>query len=359
MDDLTLKIGNRRLSGWTDIRVTRGCERCPNDFEIGLTEKYPGQALNVVVQPGDACQVLLGNDLVITGYVDRYTPSINMGGHTIKVSGRGRCQDLVDSAGEWPGGQISGATALVIAQKLASYMTPVIKVTATGDVGPIIPQFNLMNGESAFEIIERVCRFHALLAYELPDGNLHLSRVGTKKHSSGIVQGQNVQEASITYSQDQRFSEYVALIQSVETLGDAGSAGNLLATVYDKNIKRHRRKVIISEGGGLGNDVAIARANWERSRRFGRSAALTVTLDNWRDSAGLLWTPNQLVPISLPSLKLAAIHEKLVWIISEVAYHRDRRGTRAELVLMPPEAFQPEPVLLQNFIPDAGEHPKQ
>ncbi len=351
-DDLSLIVGGRQISGWTSIRVTRGIERVPSDFEIEMTELDPDGASSLVVQPGDACQVKLGNDLVITGYVDRFTPSIDSGRHSIRVVGRSKCADLVDCDAEWPGGQISGSSVLSIAQKLAapygkfsdgSKPNPILVSTDVADLGPVIPQFNLNLGEKAFEIIERLCRLAALLAYDEPDGNLFLTRVGTTEAASGFKQGVNVQSASITYSIDQRYSEVLAFIQSLDTFLDLGDDGNLLATVTDPNVARHRRKIVLAESGDSGFEVAKKRADWEVARRSGRSRQLIVVTDGWRDSAGVLYTPNTLVPVEFPALKLPLSK----WLISEVTYSRDNEtGTTARLTIMPPDAFLPQPVVL-------------
>lgn len=351
-DDLTLIVGGRQMFGWTSIRVTRGIERCPSDFELEMTELYPDEASSFVIQPGDACQVKLRDDLVITGYVDRFIPSISGSSHSLRVLGRSKCADLVDCDAEWPGGQITGSSVLAIAQKLAepygkftdgSAPNPITVSTDVADVGPIIPQFNLNLGEKAFEIIERLCRFAALLAYDEPDGNLFLTRVGTTEAASGFKQGINVQNASLTYSIDQRYSEVLAFIQSFDTFLDLGDDGNLIATVTDPNVRRHRRKIIIAEHGDSGFDVAKRRADWEVARRSGRSRQLNITTDGWRDSAGVLYAPNTLVPVDFPALKLPSNK----WLISEVTYKRDgQSGTTCDLVIMPPEAFLPQPTLL-------------
>lgn len=60
--------GGQQVQGWTSVRITRGIERCPSDFEVGLTELYPGEANDLVVQAGDTCIVKIGNDTVITGH---------------------------------------------------------------------------------------------------------------------------------------------------------------------------------------------------------------------------------------------------------------------------------------------------
>jgi prophage tail gpP-like protein len=345
-NDLKLVVGTSQLSGWTRVRVSRGVERCPSDFEIEMTEKYPGQPFDITVQPGDACQVMIGADLVITGYVDRVSPSLDPRTHSITVSGRGKCQDLVDCAAEWPGGQILGSSVLDIATKLASYYG--ITVSCTGEAGSGIPQFNLMLGETAYDVIERICRYRALLPYEGVDGNLILGAIGTMQAANGFTEGINVEKAKAIFSIDQRYSEYLAFLQSVDVFTDTGDGGNLFATVNDPTVLRHRRRVIIAEAGGGGRDVAIQRANWECARRYGRSFVVALTTDSWRDSAGALYTPNTLVPLALPTLKVTG----KTWVVSDVTYMRDENGTRASLMIMPQTAFYPEPILLQPFPAD-------
>lgn len=343
-DDLMLNIGGQAISGWTEIRVTRGITRLPSDFEVGLTELYPGELDKIVITPGVPCTVSLGSDLVITGYVDRFSPTFAANRHDIRVVGRSKCEDLVDCAAEWPGGQINGANALAIAQKLAQPYG--ITVTSTVQNLPPIVTFNLMLGESAFEVIDRISRFSAVLAYDLPDGNLVLAQAGTVTAASGLVEGQNVQEATVDYSFDQRYSDYKAFKVSVNEFKEFGDAGNQIIDKQDPNVAalgRHRELIIISEGGGRGNQVAVNQALWESARRAGRSKRARVVVDSWRDAAGNLWQPNTLVPVDLPSLKL-----KETLCIGEVTYSRGGdRGTTAELVLMPAAAFQPKPILLQ------------
>ena len=352
MSDNTVSViaAGQVLSGWTDIRITRGIERLPSDFSLSMSDVTPGTLNAVVAQAGDSAQVLIGDDPVITGYVDKMVPGFSPLAHWIRLTGRSKCADLVDCAAEWPGGQISGANALVIAQKLASvYGKNQEGIPVTSDITdlPMIPQFNLMLGESAFEIIERITRYSAALAYDLPDGSLHLSRVGTTHAASGCVEGQNVESAWVEYSADGIYSEYEGLLQSMDVLGDLGDAGNLNFTATDPNCTRHRRLILIAEAGGGGVEILKPRVLWEAARRFGRSRVVRVLVDSWRDLAGTLWTPNTLVPVELPTLKL----ESATMLLGEVTYLLDDDGGhRAELLLMDPSAFTPQPVLLQPVL---------
>ncbi|KVZ18642.1 hypothetical protein WT88_29625 [Burkholderia stagnalis] len=347
-DDVLLTVGGAAISGWTDVRITRGIERLPADFALGLTELYPGELDEVVVQPQDPCSISIGGDLVVTGYIDKYIPSFDANEHRIAATGRGKCQDLVDCSAEWDNGQISGASAVAVASKLASAYGITVSCDETGL--RVIPQFNLMLGETAFEVIDRVSRYSSLLAYDGPDGNLILARAGTDQHATGIEQGVNVQSASVEYSADQRYQTYRAYLQAINTFQEGGDGGNLIATQTDSGVKRNRKRYIIAEAVAGYMDVAAQRAAWEMNRRNGRSVVVRVEVDSWRDGSGELWTPNRLVSVYLPKLKL----DRKVWLISEVTYKIDEEGTRAELVIMNPDAFVVQPTALQYGFVDGS-----
>ena len=176
------------------------------------------------------CVVKIGDAPVITGYVDRYIPSFNRSGHGIVATGRSKCQDLVDCSAEWPNGQISGASAAEIAGKLASAYGIGVRCDVQGL--RTIPQFNILLGETAFEIIDRISKYSALLAYDNEMGDLVLSRVGTKMHASASLRGLNVEAATAEFSADQCFQTYKCYLTSINVLGgDNDTSGNLIETV--------------------------------------------------------------------------------------------------------------------------------
>ena len=347
-DTLTLQIGARRFLGWQEVRVTRGIEQMPSDFELKVTERNPDGS-KITITPGDKCTVLIGGNPVLTGYVDRYSGDLAPGRHNVSVSGRSKCEDLVDCAVIYDGGQVVAGNVLQLAADIAKPYG----ITVSGEQGRSdIPQTNINLGETCWEIIERVARYSALLAYDAPDGNLVLAKLGTVLHSSGFEQGVNVQSASVSYGMDQRYSEYVAAHMSVDQLSELGSGGLLYGKITDSGVPRLRRRVIVSEQTTSGYDVAEARAAWERNRRIGRSMSVTVVCDTWRDSAGLLWQPNQLASVHIPALKL----NRQQWLVSEVSYERNaENGTTAQVTLMPPQAFTVEPTAIGSLPKDLSD----
>ena len=153
-DDVTLTIGGTVVSGWKAVRITRGIERIPSDFDISLTERYPNLG-DVSVSPGDACVLKIGADTVVTGYVDRVTRTVDPHQHPITVSGRGMCEDLVDCSAQLQTFQFQNQTTAAIAGALAGPFG--IDVLALS-VGIVHPQVCLNVGESPFSVIDRLCK---------------------------------------------------------------------------------------------------------------------------------------------------------------------------------------------------------
>ena len=113
------------------------------------------------------------------------------------------------------------------------------------------------------------------------------------------------------------------------------------ASAKDSGVKRSRTLLIPVETGDADYAVARQRVQWEVARRYGRSQVTEVTTDSWRDSNGHLWQPNTLCTISRPQTGF-----KAVLLIAEIEFVQGDMGTHANLVLMPPQAFKPQPLVL-------------
>ncbi|HEX3348135.1 MAG TPA: hypothetical protein VHS58_08550, partial [Acetobacteraceae bacterium] len=351
-DTLHLQVGNYVLSGWQRVSVTRSMDQIPANFDLEVTERYPDSP-DIDIKPGQSCTVWIGGDLVITGYVDRYAATVNAAEHTIRVQGRSKSADLTDCSAftgslAAPDMRVKNSTALGIARTLAApYGVTIDSIAGNGFDAQ---QFNINVGETAWDVIDRLVRVSGFVAYDMPDGSVRLARAGTETMASGFTLGVNCETADIAYSMDQRYSEYIPTFLSVVALSEeAGGSAVTSAgqTQHDAEVPRFRRRFVVSEQVGPGIKLAEQRAAWEKNRRYGRSQQFNVTCDSWRDSAGNLWQPNHLAPISAPQIKLA----NATWCIGGVTYVRDEHGQHAQLLLMPKEAFTPEPAILNPLPP--------
>jgi prophage tail gpP-like protein len=252
------------------------------------------------------------------------------------------------------GAQLNCANLLDLAQRLCKAYGITAR-SAVADPGVAIPGITVMIGETPYQIIESAARYAQFLVYEDERGALVLDRVGTTMHASGFTLPGNVGAISAEQSVDGRFSEYLVVWSGVDQVSDLGALANRRANKTDNTLGEHRLRIIVSEqiapapGEALStiqNDViAEQRANWECARRIGRSQAASITCDSWRDRKGNLWTPNWLATINAPAADIS----NATWIIGSVTFRKDMSGTHADLILMPPDAFNPDPNPLNLF----------
>nr|WP_277923140.1 contractile injection system protein, VgrG/Pvc8 family [Sphingomonas sp. CARO-RG-8B-R24-01] len=299
----------------------------------------------VIATAGDPCEVYLGDDLVISGFIDEEMPGGDGNSRALTLTGRGKCQDLVDCSAEWPTNQLLNGDALSISKKLASAYGIEVILANGASAGPQVPQWALNYTETPAAIIQRLAQNAGLLAYEDSAGRLLLANVGAAQAASGVQYGPdgNVERWAWVYSMHERYSDVVCARLGTSSLGDlAGS--DFFHTETDPNVPRHRQlDIVLAEVAEPAEEFTIRRAKWEVARRAGRSTVARVTIDSWRDSANRLWLPNTLVPVDLPDQ-----HVSGPLLLSEVTFRRGGDGTHADLTLMPKDAFAIEPI---NLLP--------
>lgn len=73
-DNVTLRVDGREWNGWTSVRIGAGIERLARDFSVEITRQWPGDEGITTLQPriknGSKVEVLIGDELVITGWVE-------------------------------------------------------------------------------------------------------------------------------------------------------------------------------------------------------------------------------------------------------------------------------------------------
>ena len=358
-DDVTIQVGSNRFVGWQNVTITRSCEAMPNTWSLTASAEFLQGAALAGTRPGQSCLIYIGSDLVITGKIDRRSIPIDARNHQVTLSGRGITRNLVDCSADLlndpgiRGGQINGANALDVAAKLCKAYGITAR-SAVSDLGIAIPSFQVPLGETPYQIIESVARYAGYLVYEDVFGRLVLDRIGTSQHASGFTLPGNVEAINEERSVDGRFSTYVVVYSGVDQTADLGGLANRRATILDDTLGEYRLRIIVSEQIAptpagqqtIDNDaIAKQRANWEKARRIGRSQGASITCDSWRDSSGTLWTPNWLATIDAPAADIS----NATWIIGSLTFRKDMTGTHTDLILMPPDAFSPEPNPLNLF----------
>ena len=347
--EVVIKAGGRAVGGWTEVAISGGLDMAPSVFELAMTERTKGKVVDVVLNKGDACTIEIGGNLVMTGWINRYSSRVNAGEHTVRVSGRSRCQDLVDCSAIPKNLSINNATVGAVARDLVAPFAGITVQTPDGDGSGKPYQVGVSWGETPWEIISEIASYEGLLVHDDARGDLVICKVGTAKMASGFKEGVNLQAFSLDDADDMLFSLYIPAMMAQDSLQLIGPGGNKAGDpVPDPLVTRYRPLVVVSDQMVQGQFLAQQRAVWEATRRRGRSKSVSVTADSWRDVAGKLWTHNVLAPVDVPTVHVSGVS----WIIASWNFIRDgRRGTVCDLTLMAPEAFAVQPSALgaQNY----------
>jgi prophage tail gpP-like protein len=373
---LTLRVGGQVFAGWKAVSIKTGIEQLAGTYELGITERWPNQTKDWFIPPGELCQVQIGDDTVISGYVDVVSVTYDAGSHEIKVNGRDKSGDLVDCSA--PAKAFSGQTFEQIATALCTpFGIEIFDETVNGKklttkqkkvgkkgtppkksrVAGHVPKHSTQSGESIHRTLEKLARSEGVLMVSDGEGGLLLTRAGMAGNCGTILeQGANILRASFEHS-------HAALYSEITVKAQASGAGDAKYDVQkaspkgvvkraagahsgNSQITRYRPLIIVAETQADATRCQ-QRAEWEASNREAKSRKLSVTVQGWRESAtGDLWRINRFVRVRSSWLRVDEW-----WLIAAVTYKLDESGTTAELSLVSDKAFDQLPEIPE---PKAG-----
>lgn len=332
MSELLLNVNNGKHGGWLNVTVRRSLETIADSFELSVTNRWKDQPDPRPIAAGNACDISIDGERVITGYIDDVYPNYDASQHSVDVAGRSKTGDLVDCS-FFSGEDFKGKTFDAVATTVCAPFG--IDVVTAVDVGAPFAQTQKMEpGETVFEFLERLARYRALRLASTVDGALLITRTGSKYVATPLKLGDNILSASGNFSLRDRFGEYLVLGQSTGDDQNWGNAGKSSSEpVFDDALKGRYRPTVVMADGNITTDECKRQAEWQRNTRLGRSGGIVYTVLGWHHADGL-WEPNTLV--SVVDEFMAVNDERL---ITEVQYILDEQGERTEIQVMRPEGF--------------------
>ncbi|WP_172411960.1 phage baseplate assembly protein [Burkholderia pseudomallei] len=338
------------LTGWKGVRITRSIELGTSSFD--LTCSADANTLKLVSREGAPIKVSIGDDVVLTGYVETVESILTPRTHDIRISGRGKLADLIDCSCRID--KINANTKLkdlctTIAQPYS--ISVIVADDATQkilDQMPVLPRQLVSITETAWEVIERYARYCGVLVYEGANGELVVSTAGSAEGDSGVAVGANIEAIVCTKTTLGTFSSFNAVLSAYSMGADDEGIENLpVVTVTAKSTTgRLRPTYFVSEQSATDRLFVEKRVNWMASRAYGRSRRVRVLADNWRDADGTPWTPNINYPVSADAV---GVPESTMLLLAGVTYILNENGTHAELVFGPRQGFIPEPIALDTL----------
>lgn len=396
---VTLQVSGIDYSGWQSIRITHSIEQLAGVFALEVSDRWPDQSDAFAIEPGAACTVKIGSDVVITGYIDQLQVNATPTAHTISISGRDKTGDLVDCsapAQEWAGAvfervvtALCAPYGITVQSQLATvqgaYQSPKpgkapATKTAADKGGTVLPRKATNSGETVHKLLEKLAKTQAVLLVSDRAGGLLITRAGLGGQATDkLVQGGNLKTIDYSrgfadlYSQIQvkgqshgavptgaggpvnlaAFAKTSDTVKPAGTVSRAAAPGNPsgvssapVATVT--SALRYRPLIIIAEEQADATRCK-ARAQWEAGTREAKSKRLRVQVQGWRQSDGTLWAINTLARVDCKTVRL---NEDM--LITALEYTIDPQGgTVCNITLCPPGAYEilpeiPKPIAVAS-----------
>lgn len=327
------------LSTWTKVKVTSSLDQVARnaEFELSVIDDDTADALEALdLVAGEACEVRIGNELLITGWADQIEPDSTATADTLKVSVRSKTCDLVDSYA--PPKALRKVTLRTLAEALcAPYSVEVVDEAGDDEV---FDRVRPEPGEKVAEVIQRYARLRGVLVTDDAEGRLVLLRVESAELGPDpLVRGgdaANIIASSGVFSVARRYSTYECRGQ---ILAESSVIPDARASVHDAGVRRSRRMQVRPDRP-VGADGARRVAEWEALTRIGQGSRGEIMASGWKRSDGTVWKIGELVEITDARLRLFGVR----WLITDATPSlSEGDARRTVLVVQPMEAYLPYP----------------
>lgn len=341
-----ISVNGKIYGGWKTARVSRSIEAIAGSFALDVSERWFPDGPPWPIREGDECAVLVDGKTLITGYVDIRRITYSASGHEFAITGRDKTGDLVDSSAVLDKWEFINTTAdKIISAVLVPFGIP-LTIAGGVTIPPARVKVAINPGQSAFDVIDEVCRESQLLPVSDGLGGLILTQAGTSRAGTELIEGKNILSCSASYSNMARFNRYIVAGSHPTIEGyfdDSELAAAITATARDESVRVSR--VLLQRPPKIVTlESAQKRADWEATTRAARAGDISVTVQGWTQGDGSLWPLNTLVRLRAP---LIGIDNDM--LITSVSFSMDdKAGTLTELKLRQPLAFTPEPIPPDN-----------
>jgi prophage tail gpP-like protein len=365
---VSLEVGGMKYDGWKSVRIKHSVEHLAGTFTLDVSDRWPDQTEAFAIEPGASCTVAIGDDVMITGYIDVVHVKATATEHTITVEGRDKTGDLVDCSAppkEW----LDMAFEDIAAEVCGDYGIEII-VEASG--GIVLPRKSTNTAETCHKLLDKMAKIQGVMMISDRMGGLKLTRAGLGGEAYDmLVLGENLKSIDYERSFANLYSDITVKSQvngavagggggvdgnintkqmgAVSRLSGAGSGqtqtvvktnpntkvkSKATFSVKNEAIERYRPLIIIAEDQAT-DDRCLQRAQWEAGTREAKSKKLIVQVQGWRQSNGAIWEINTLVYMRCPWVK-----EDQVMLISAIEFALDMAGgTVCNMTIYPPEAY--------------------
>ena len=304
---ILLEVNGQQYTQFESANVNIRLDVLTNTFEFSATSDN-GNPLPF--KGGEECKITIQDQQVLTGFIEVVNVSYSATSHNIKLIGRDKTADLLDSTLDAFSDLVAPITLKQIIERVISELNLNIEVIDETNSEPFNEAEDIIApepGQNAFEFIEIYSRKRHVLLTSNGKGDVVIT------DSSGVfidapirhrlnTNENNVISADVSYDTTGRFNLYkfasslnpIALNVSGET--ELDNVVNQKGQEIDSEIRIGRQLILISENP-YSDSQNIDRAIWEANIRKARGRLYRVQLNGFVTPSGNIWDINKIVSV--------------------------------------------------------------
>jgi len=306
---IEIVVNGTPYTDFVNASVTMSLETMANDFSFvaSAVSDFPPLA------QGDAVQITVDSETVLTGYIDEVSGRDTEGDHLITYTGRDRTGDLIDSYINVindikPGNNL---TLKKLIEKIISHLGQDLSVIDNFSPDPFNQAEDFIApkaGEKAYDFVSKYAKKRQALLSSDADGNILITQ-SQPTDSGAVVQSatgandNNILSQSWTINGSERFNKYIFRGQlSLQSLNDAGDSTpeqveNQHGQVTDSAVRAGRQYVSVEKQSYSDNQLDN-RAKWSSQLAKAKSTRFTCVVPGHQMPQGGLWEVNTLVQVN-------------------------------------------------------------
>lgn len=304
-DPIRLLIGGKAHEEWESYRIDSDMLMPADDWELRAAfdgDTPGGTVLPDFIFEGATAKLMLGDDIILDGFVDGVDDEAEKRSHALELYGRDRGSLLLDCS--MPLVSLQLAT---LDQIITQAVLPLGIKNVQFQAKPTVPRKKVHTepGQSVWEWLQAACEINQVWPWFAPDGTLIIGEPDyTTPPVADLImrfngEGNNVKGIRRTKNIHHAFSEVTVLGQSAGIDGDIGQH-DIKGTAKDDTMPFFRPRVVI-DGNCESNALAERRANKLMADSRMHRDKLLVRVDGHRvrtaQGLGKPWAPGMRVHV--------------------------------------------------------------
>ena len=360
-NEVSLNINGNIFKYWKTVSITTELNTVASAFSVNAFSR--SSLMIDRLKSGRPVTVKIGEDTVLTGYIEQTPVSYSATSANVGIAGRSKTCDLIDCTVMVDDPNISYektntsnsnyvscpqnaateyknvALETIIAQLIMPYGIKLVNETK-----PLTKKrnFSAKHEDTVLKALQNLTSTENLLFYGNEKGDLVVTEKGKLTADDALVLGQNILTGDASFDASKIYKYYRAVGQDKGVTGKTGhAASSHNYTAVDDNVSRTRLLTKKVQGAA---DTAKCKVTAEGDRDYNRDQYFKITykVQGWRQSTGKLWKINSLVDIKDDFLGIDTQRSQKFLITRVVFNLTENEGMTTTLDVIPPNGWRLE-----------------